>query len=588
MFFIYCLLLWGLVYFLPILAWMPTLVCHPRVAFAIPILSVFVIYLLSSLLIAIGFFNAFSVTSVAVILGSVALIRLSRVVVRKPFYWTKQTLFVYGFHVLLLFPFFIKLATNAFDRGDEIYSWNFWALQHYFQEPIDFSHTGAPYPQLFPKLLAFCYHLLGNWDLQLPVKGALIVFPFALLNAIGMTLGRLTPAYLFLLFFVLFGVGLSHFFNDGYADPIMTSSLIVSAALYWQSRQSVPISSSVAAMSVMSAITCAHAKQPGLLWALFSLPLFLWFSYRQSSEKTYLWLMLLCIGGGLSWLVGEGSQFYHNEGVLILSWADRDLWVQLAYSVNKYFFQQPLLFLLILLAILTSRKEILLRQMVIFFIIPSLLLWFLFGSYQLRLGQHLIAFAFLIITAGKEALPSTLQRKWWWQPLPSKAVLAVSLGLSVSIAGIMFVREVGLSKKGVSLYAGGRQSLQRYFDKDADFVYATIYSDPNQLLWVPSRYLYGLFYKHTQLTTPDYLRYAIYNEAALIDEFKRKHPNYVFTVNQNYVDGSASLCLANVLKLCPSAFQKVTEANNKYGFTTYKVNNSILQEDPCLQKLAQR
>ena len=69
----------------------------------------------------------------------------------------------------------------------------------------------------------------------------------------------------------------------------------------------------------------------------------------------------------------------------------------------------------------------------------------------------------------------------------------------------------------MSLYDGGRQSLHRYFGDDADRIYATIYKNPEALLWVPSRYLYGLFYRHTRLTTPDYSQ-APYTTATLVKE----------------------------------------------------------------------
>ena len=173
-------------------------------------------------------------------LGLVAFIRLYHLR-KSPLFWTKQDVYIYAFHWILLFPYFIKLGTHAFDRGDEIYSWNFWAIQHFFMEGIDFSHTGAPYPQLFPKLLAFCYHMVGSIDLQLPVKATLIIFPISMLTAIAMSLRQHfqthVGVYWLLLVYVLVIVGLEQFFNDGYADPVMTSCLIVSIALFWQSQQ---------------------------------------------------------------------------------------------------------------------------------------------------------------------------------------------------------------------------------------------------------------------------------------------------------------------------------------------------------------
>lgn len=600
MYFIYCLLLWSLVYTFPALALTPRLICSPRTAFAIPILSVFVIYCLSSLLIILQVFSAISVIVTASMLTLIALWQIRKVVTTQKFHWSKSTLFIYLFHLVVLFPYFIKLGTHAFDRGDEIYSWNFWAIQHYFLESIDFSHTGAPYPQLFPKLLAFSYHLLGSIDLQLPVKATLVIFPWSMLTAIAMSYRRpLLPyfgAYLLLLAWVLMGAGLEQFFNDGYADPLMTSCLMVSAALFWLSQQPAGYlmprflsPNYYALLAVICAITAAHTKQAALLWTLFSLPCLLWLVAKKQSHPHYFRLLgLVCFLGGLVWLLGEGRNFHHNHGVLWLSLGERDIFSQFLYAAEKYFIHKPLLFLLFATATIVSWKKPLLRYMVGLFFIPSLFCWFFFGAYQLRLGQHLIAFAFFIIMANGKLLPASWRRhpRWqsfliWW-PLSQRWIFLASLGLSLVVGTLLFVKEVWVEKSGISLYAGGRHSLQRYFADDADYIYQAIYRDPHTLLWVPSRYLYGLFYHHTRLTTPDYQNYKNYNQSALVEELQRKSPDYVFTVSPDIVDGPASGLLSSIVEQCPQAFVKVSSPDGKFGFITYKVLKPELQQDPCL------
>jgi hypothetical protein len=175
-----------------------------------------------------------------------------------------------------------------------------------------------------------------------------------------------------------------------------------------------------------------------------------------------------------------------------------------------------------------------------------------------------------------------------WCRLRQKQFLIGSIRVSVCLALILFIKEVWYTKPGVSLYAGGRQSLQRYFGDDADYIYTTVYSDPDKLLWVPSRYLYGLFYKHTQLTTPDYLRYSPYNHAAIINELQTKLPDYVFTVSQNVIDGPASQILKEVITACPQAFERISNPQNKFSFSTYKVNKVLLAHDACLANLGER
>lgn len=600
MYLLYCLLIVLFVYTLPALAIFPQLAFSARLAFAIPVLSALVVYCILSLLIGLGVLSTLLTTLVALSIGAVAIFRLRHGIVKWPFKWSKHEGFLYLFHFILLLPYAIKLGTNAFDRGDEIYSWNFWGIQHYFQETIDFSHTSAPYPQLFPKLLAFCYHLVGSIDLQLPVKATLIVFPWAMLTAIAMNCRYLftnrQSIYWLLFIFVIVGVGLEQFFNDGYADPIMTSCLIVSASLFWQSQQSAhppKTRTFFALLSVLCGITAAHTKQPALLWVMFSLPVLLWRTQMKDSQSVLLFrlLSLLSLSGGLAWILGEGQQFHQNYGVFGLSIADRNLFSQLLFSINRYFVHQPLLFILFLLAGLTSWQDRVLRNMVFLFMVPSLVCWFFLGAYHLRLGQHLIAFAFLIVAASGSPLlvkPFQWRQYLWvlsWCAHHQRRLVAGAMIFCVGMGAIIYIESL-VKKPGVSLYAGGRQSLQRYFGKDADQVYTNIYSDPTLLLWVPTRYLYGLFYKHTQLTTPDYDYYLTYTRASLVDELQNKEPDYVFSVSQDIIDGPASMLLTEVIAECPKAFERVTHSVNKLSFVTYKIDKSQLHKDPCLLALA--
>lgn len=602
MFLIYCILLFTFVYLLPGLAFFPQLICTARVAFAIPIISVLIVYAFTSILIATHHFNAGTVTVVALLLGLIAFARIKKTLQTKPFFWSYHERILYFLHFILFIPYFIKLGTHTFDRGDELYSWNFWAIQHYFQLPIDFSHTGASYPQLFPKLLAFCYHLLGSTQLQLPVRGALVLFPFSMLLAISMASSHYKKShiaiYTLLLVYVLAGVGLSQFFNDGYADPIMTSALIVSVVLFWQgqSLNSSKVigkspSFSLYGFSVLCGVVCAHAKQAGLLWTLFTLPLLLILNYQKSRDKTFILLSILCFVGGFVWFLGEGSAFYQNDGVITLSLGQRNVFSQLVYATQKYFLHQPLLFLLFLTALYAGYQEVTLRRLMLFFMLPSLLLWFIFGAYQLRLGQHLIALSLFIIVASNYRLPaSLLKRRIWkrylnWYWLRHTFLLKVGTCLSLMITIGYFAKALWLEQSDLHLYAGGKQSLYRYFEEDTPYIYKNIYSNPDILVWVPSRYLYGLFYHQTQLTTPDYFQYEQYTKAALINELTQKLPDYVFTVSQNIVDGPASGVLAQVIQECPLAFNKLTTGNNKFRFVTYGVKKEIFLQDPCLIQL---
>lgn len=596
MYLVYCLILWVFLYTLPALAMMPKLIYSPLTAFCIPIVSLFISYAIGTLLLTLGIFNTVTVTLMALVLGGVAIYRLQALFMSKPMVWPKSDRLIYLFTAVILFPFCVKLGTHGFDRGDEIYSWNFWAIQHYYNEAIDFSHTGAPYPQLFSKWLATCYRLLGNLDLQLPVKATLIVFPWAMLTAIAMTFRQQFTRHFFVFvgisIYVLFGVGLAQFFDDGYADPLMTSALIVSAVLFWQSQRRLTVASIYfALLSVICAWVCAHTKQAGLLWTGISLPVLLLLAYQTEKDKRYLILAALSCLGALLWIGGEGQQFHQNKGVIWLSFGNRGFVHQILYSINEYFVHMPALFGLFALTLWVTKDDSLLKKMVWLFMIPGWICWFLFGAYQLRLGQHLIAFAFFVVVASHFRFPTLLTLNHHWQKIKAfcferqKALFAGGAAFFIVMGSVLFIKEAYLVKEGVSLYAGGRQSLHRYFGNEADYVYQTIYSDKDALLWVPTRYLYGLFYKRTQLTTPDYLIYEHYQASALVDELQRKGPDYVFTVSDAVIDGPASEILSEVVKECPSAFEKVSGPNNRFNFVTYKVDKTKLHQDPCLISL---
>lgn len=595
MYVIYCLLIWCFVYFIPALACAPWLILSPRTFFAVPLLSATIIYGLASILIVLGYFSSNVVMLLSLLLLATAAMRVRHLLASERFTWSGTAYLHYIFNSALLFPFFIKLATHAFDRGDELYSWNFWAIQHYFQESLDDTHTGAPYPQLLPKLLAYCYHLLNNLELQLPIKGGLIFFPWAMLNAIAMSVpNRLSSSlanYWLLAGVILFGIGLAQFFNDGYADPIMASLLVGSAALLWQSQHLRAPYENLKwqlRLAVLLGVAAAHAKQPGLLWAMFSMPCLLLWLYQRQANKELLVLACLSFLGGLSWVLGEGQHFHHNTGVIGLSLADRDFISQLGFAINRYFVHHPLLFVLFFVAGVVAWRQMLLRLMVFLFALPSLLLWFLFGAYQLRLGQHLIGFAFFLIAASGYQ-PFGVFAFWHnliaWCRLRQRSLVVSAIGLSLSLTICTFFYETTLKQPDIHLTQGIRTSLRYYFKQDAERVYNQFFKGQYYRIWVPSRYLYGLFYKHAELIVPAYNDYPIYNQTALLTELQHTLPDYVFTADRQYADGEASSQLKLLVDACPAAFSRVLTPKTKFGITTYKVNKDLLQGDPCLMAL---
>lgn len=611
MFLLYLAQLILFAYFLPALAVYPGLALHPRLFSLVPVISALIIYLCVSCLLYLGLYTQSAVIALSVIFLITAAFRLRIVCQQQANYWSRQSVYIYVLHALLLLPFFIKLATHAFDRGDEIYSWNFWAIQHYLSIPIDISHTGAPYPQLLPKLLSYCYHLLGDLQLQLPVKALLIFFPYMMLNAVATLISfrskRSVLLYAISLGFVLFGCNYAQFLDDGYADPIMTAAIVISllcffqcarwfkikVRCYYQSnseerfKRAERVMHLYAFLAVITAIASFLAKQPGLLWAggLSLMLMLLWLEQPVKSRTDTLFtlgLLLLLGSAVLIWTSTEGSQFQANHGVIGLSKGDRGLVAQLWYGIYRYLISQPSVLILLVFAFWMSYSHKALQRIMWFLVLPGMVLWFLFGAYQLRLGQQYLMVCWFVLVASQFYLTGKRHRAFLGAidnklelfgnalfTYPRLLILILCASSAV-VSFALWYKVSYIEQRGVRLYDGGRVSLTRYFGRDADWIYTHLYQNSAIKLWVPSRYLYGLFYPGTPLTSPDYAGVERYDEQALVKELLHKKPDYVFTVSQAIIDGPASAVLERVIAAHPQAFRVVAEAPNRYHFVTYR------------------
>jgi hypothetical protein len=569
MYFLNVLALLFFVYLIPGIAIFPVVLRKPLWLMATPILSALVVYLLSTLLIFFGLFQHHVVLSMSLALALLAGVH----VYRTGFNISKTKMFLSDHGVFLLINFFVilpfacKLGTHAFDRGDEIYSWNFWAVQHYFSQPADFYHTGAAYPQLLPKLLAWGYQVLGTIDAQLPSKACLVVFPFTLLNAIAYTTFKANAyrlSYLGLLIWGLFGIGLSRYFDNGYADPVMTACLVMSGSLFIQGIRHNNITSLW--LSMACGLAASFTKQPALIWSLWGLPLGLALFHAKSDRRTIMCIIALSILGALTWFIAEGSTFLNNQGVLSASIADRSLIAQFYFAVNQYLFQKPLLFLLLLGTAFWVRTDRVLAFMFYGFILPSLCVWFIAGAYHLRLGQHIIAFCMLLIWASDLTLPVVQRLKQ-----AGKYVVGTAAILSITLSG-WIVLQAHLSNGGIPWDKPGLITMKRYFPKDTEKLYARLYNKPELLLWVPTRYLYGIFYAHTAVMEPDYNRFKQYNKADLLTELLEASPDYVFTADAAVAQGAAPVELAQLIADCPNWFNELPVGSNKYNYRIYALD----------------
>lgn len=321
MYLVYCFVLLVFVYVSPGLALFPRLLLSARTAIAIPFVSIFAVGLIEKTLSAAGAFSQAAVLSLSAALALTALYRVRRLFLApdSKFEWPSPQVFLLIFNGLVAFGFAAELGTTSFALDDEIYSWNMWAVQHYLGEPIDYYYTGYPYPQLFAVLIAYCYKFLGSIELQLPVRALFGIFPFCLLSAIALAPREVSYGnavkFSVLALVLLFGASASKYMNDGLADPMMVSALVMSVFLFICFDDREGKSTEWLWIAVICGVVAAYSKQPALIWTGFALPILtLVNAIRRQWSPTALWAAGFGMLVSIAWVIGEGSGFQQNKG----------------------------------------------------------------------------------------------------------------------------------------------------------------------------------------------------------------------------------------------------------------------------------
>jgi hypothetical protein len=578
------------VYVSPALAFWPSLYMSSRTAIAIPFLS---ILLIGAIQLLLSTFNTFShnvVLAISIVLFVAAAVRSYAIFSKSKLSWPPTHTFIYLVNLLLILYFAAKLGTTAFETDDEIYSWNMWAVQHYLGEPVDYYYTVSPYPQLFPILIAYCYKLLGSIELQLPVRASFAIFPFCLLTAIGTVpkneTYRTVAKYLLIMILLMFVIRLRKYFSDGLADPMMASALVTSVYFFIQYLNE-NTRTSLLWLSVCCGIAAAYAKQPALIWTVAALPVIVTARVARGSLPKVALVPSFCLFlSSLLWILGPGDGFQRNRGVIAASQQGRDLAQQLAYAANEYLLGSPYFFILLscsLLATIAYRRYL---DVFVLLVLPSLFAWFLFGAYNTRLGIHVIALCALLLAATNYELRIALGDAFWrvsgeFMKRNRTAILGALFVVSVVSSAMVAYRQTRSIDNTQDLYVAGKITIAKYFGNDASFVYESIYNNPNLVLWIPSNYIYGIFYGHNQLVRPGYREVRHYNIDSLISEIENHRPDYLFYAGPVLAYGIGSDLLYELAETrCPRLFTRVAGPSRKYGYIVYKLNwdSSLFRE----------
>jgi hypothetical protein len=587
---IYSLILFLCVYTAPALTFFPELLFSARLLPAIPIVSSFIVWLIFTIFSLFDIFNHDSTVAVSLIFLTVSIVRIYLKSKVNHWEYEKHEKIVLLFILIIFIPFFTRMGLDSFSTDDEMYSWNMWAVQHYLGENIDYYYTGSPYPQLFSIIIAYCYTLLGSIELQMVVKGMLTLYSLSMILAVAFIpkISNFTRVALtcFSILLLIYGLEIQHYFKQGLADPVMSAALVVSVALFMRFLSE--SETKLLWLSLLSGVVAAFTKQAALVWVLFSLPLLL-ILYQHKNKYSFALTLAagLSICSALFWILGEGAGFHQNRGVVEAAQQGRGFLEQFIYSSKEYFLKKPLIFLTVTGAFLAVQRKKEYRGLFYTLIIPSLVVWFLWGAYSLRLGMHVVTLCFLIILCTDFSVPLLNEKYRLWQKIGQ------FVGNNYRILGVFFV-VFGMSYSGIYLYKitqqetsssyfepGGRRTINKYFAGLSDWVYSNLYENKNILLWVPTNYIYGIFYGHTEMIRPNFAIGRPYDQKAFLSELKENKPDYLFS--GGVVDfGGASAILYNAANECPSLFEEIQpRVRLSRGFRIYKMNKSQLIENRC-------
>ena len=582
------LLIICVVYLAPALALHPKLILNPTTFIAIPFLSAIYILIIQYSMNFIGFYDSRMVQMVSALIFMAAITRTVKTITTggSSFEWNESSRFIFSINLILIIYIGARLLIHGFDSHDEIYSWNMWAIQHYLGEEIDFYYTQSPYPQFFPKLLSYCYMILGSIEAQTAVKTALIIFPFMVFCIIGLIPSLHTNKILFLhvasILFLLQGLKLDKVFSVGMPDLLVTAA--VSASMFFLIKfRAQPKSLHLLAFSIICSIAASLSKQPGLILAVFSLPALL---LLDAVKKRIRWkvaaLGIIPQIIAIAWIFTEGKDFHDNKGVIERSFDDRDTISQLAFSIENNLVSEPSILILIiftLVALFRAKKGI---DIFLLFVAPSIAAWLIYASYDIRAGAPALVTMILLIAYcdyGIRNSSTVITNKNLSQQVMPRIIL-LFLSLTISLAGA--ITTINKTKNQFKAYTLGLSRLNniiRTFGDDGVDIFSRIQGKDEITLWTPTNYVYGLFYGYVNVIRPQYSEH--YNEKTLLKELQKYKPDYV-TNSGNVPYGPGGVILDKLANsICPELFERVAGPNNKASISIYKLKKEMIEPGYC-------
>ncbi len=407
-------------YLIPGIALFPKFILMPRTAATIPFISMSVVVASQYIL---SLFNQFNHQSVIILIGILTLISVYRMykiyresVVGKFNAWSKTDYIALSLIFFASTPLMILLGFDGFQHSDEIYSWNLWAKQLYFNQTPTFDLTGAPYPLALSSFIAFCYKFLGNIDYQLPIKLTFSLIYISTIFVIYSFVKSKNNAGLFFIVFiiVMLVIGTGYEYKKVFADTLMGSFLVSSLALIisvssdkFNTSKHVSHNSIVLA-SVILVCLSALTKQGAIPWAMLFFPLLGYYIIDKNIQinNSIKWVLLVPVLTPVLWYFIGGENFHNNHGVVSRSMGGREHIEQLLFGFNEVFINKPMLLIFMGAVFFILLKKINLEKAILAIgIIFSTVLMILFGSYEpTRLYLHITLVGWLVVFAYEDGV----------------------------------------------------------------------------------------------------------------------------------------------------------------------------------------
>jgi hypothetical protein len=407
-------------YLIPGIALFPKFILMPRTAATIPFISMSVVVASQYIL---SLFNQFNHQSVIILIGILTLISAYRMykiyresAVRKLNAWSKTDYIALSLIFFASTPLMILLGFDGFQHSDEIYSWNLWAKQLYFNQTPTFDLTGAPYPLALSSFIAFCYKFLGNIDYQLPIKLTFSLIYISTIFVIYSFVKSKNNAGLFFIVFiiVMLVIGTGYEYKKVFADTLMGSFLVSSLALIisvssdkFNTNKYISHNSIVLA-SVILVCLSALTKQGAIPWAMLFFPLLGYYIIDKNIQinNSIKWVLLVPVLTPVLWYFIGGENFHNNHGVVSRSMGGREHIEQLLFGFNEVFINKPMLLIFMGAVFFILLKKINLEKAILAIgIIFSTVLMILFGSYEpTRLYLHITLVGWLVVFAYEDGV----------------------------------------------------------------------------------------------------------------------------------------------------------------------------------------